>query len=71
MAIDDAVLDAAPGPSEAGFLVIAHAGAVVILVERFLRPYLIVRRVGLGVTVADGLDGSSLWNLEQSCTSMA
>ena len=53
MAIDDDVLDAALEPSEAGLSVFAPVGAVVILVERSLRPFSIVRRFAFGVTVAD------------------
>ena len=70
MASDDAVPDVAPVPGEAGLPVVAPVGAVVILVDRSLRPFSIVRRVAFGVTAVDGLGGSSLWNLEKSRTSM-
>ena len=63
MTIDDALLDAASEPREAGLPMVTPVGAVVILVERSLRPFSIVRKVAFGVTVADGLGGSSLWNL--------
>ena len=70
MAIDDAVLDAASEPSEAGLPVFAPVGAVVILVDGSLRPFSIVRRIAFRVTVVDGLGGSSMWTLEKSRTSM-
>ena len=68
--IDDAVLAAEPEQRVAGLPVLAPVGAVVNLVDGSLRPFSMVRRVALGVTAADGLSGSFLWNLEKLRTLM-